>query len=101
MVVGLRNADGQEFVYYTRRTKIPPGPGFVQYSNTGQDPHTLLMQKKGSETVRESGEVLPGQLAEFEDFKFKKGQTWTLWCNLEGHREAGMEVTLKVRKPKR
>jgi plastocyanin len=95
--VGVRNGSS-EFSFLLTRTKVKPGPAIIQYTNTGEDPHDVKIQREGSDVIAELPETPSGEVNTFPEMKLKKSSTYTLWCSLDGHREAGMEAVLKVRK---
>jgi plastocyanin len=97
--LGIRNGSS-EFSFSLTRSKVKPGFTIIQYQNTGEDPHDVKIQRNGSEDVLEIGETAPGGVSTLPTTKLKARSTYTFWCSLEGHREAGMEATLKVAKKK-
>ena len=95
--IGIRNGVS-EFSFFLTRTKVKPGPALIQYRNTGEDPHDVMLQRRGSDAVTELPETLPGEVNTFPEMKLKADSKYILWCSLDGHREAGMEAGLKVKK---
>ena len=95
--IGVRNG-ASELSFSLSRTLIKPGPAIIQYHNTGEDPHDLQVQRKGSPSVLATGLTLPGLFDTLPLTKLRADSRYLLWCSLEGHRSAGMEATLKVRK---
>jgi len=98
--IGLRNG-ASEFSFALSRTKVAPGSALIQYTNTGEDPHDVLIQRNGSDDVVAIGETPPGEVNAFPVMKLKAKSKYTLWCSLKGHREAGMEAELKVKKKRK
>ncbi len=98
--IGVRNG-ASEFSFYLSRVKVAPGPAFVQYQNSAEDPHDLKMQRVGTATEYATGEVLPGDTAAFTVSKLKAGSTYRLWCSFDGHVDAGMEAFVKVKRKRR
>lgn len=98
--IGLRNG-ASEFSFALTRTKVVPGPALIQYTNTGEDPHDVLIQRNRSDEVVAIGETEPGEVNAFPVIKLKQRSKYTLWCSLEGHQDAGMDAELKVKRRKR
>jgi plastocyanin len=98
--IGIRNGSSERSFSLTR-TKVPPGLALIQYTNTGEDPHDVRIQRKGSDTVVELPETPSGGVNSFPVMKLKADSKYILWCSLDGHRESGMEADLKVKKKKR
>jgi len=93
--IGVRNGTS-EFSFSLTRTKVKPGPAIIQYTNTGEDPHDVMIRRRGAENILEIGETLPGDFNTLSVAKLKRDSRYILWCSLEGHREAGMEAVLRV-----
>ncbi len=94
--VGVRNG-ASEFSFSLSRTKVKPGPAIIQYTNTGEDPHDLQVQRKGDDKVFEVGQLEPDEVGSISK-RLKESSRYLLWCSLEGHRESGMEAVLRVKK---
>ena len=75
---------------------LNPGPAIVQFRNTGEDPHDLVLQRSDLPHEFKRPELGPGGLETF-NFRFRKGVRYRLWCSLEGHEAAGMAAGLRVR----
>jgi plastocyanin len=95
--IGVRNG-ASEFSFSLSRTKVKPGRALIQYTNTGEDPHDVRIQRKGSDGLVALPETLPGGVSTFPMMKLKANSTYILWCSLDGHRESGMEADLKVKR---
>lgn len=98
--VGVRNG-ASEFSFTLSRTKVNPGPAIIQYQNTGEDPHDVKILSRGGDDELAIGVTEPGLTGSVNISRLKPGSKYDLWCSLEGHREAGMEATLKVKKKRR
>lgn len=96
--VNVRNGIDEEFTLVLSRTRVKPGPAIIQYTNTGEDPHDLRVQRRGSKRVRSLPELEPGGVDSLSFKRLKPASRYDLWCSLDGHRESGMEARLKVRK---
>ena len=80
------------------RSKIDPGRAIIQFINSGEDVHDLQVKRNGAVDVqRQTGNVDPGDQDEVE-LKLREDSKYALWCSLDGHREYGMDATLKVRR---
>lgn len=95
--IGIRNGSSERS-FSLSRTKVPPGPALIQYTNTGEDPHDVRIQRKGTDKVIELPETASGGVNAFPVMKLKADSKYVLWCSLDGHRESGMEANLKVKK---
>ena len=95
--IGVRNG-ASERSFALSRTRVKPGPALIQYTNTGEDPHDVKIQRKGSETVISLPETPSGEANAFPVMKLRQDSKYILWCSLDGHRESGMEADLRVRK---
>jgi plastocyanin len=95
--IGVRNG-ASEFSFSLSRTKVKPGRALIQYTNTGEDPHDVKIRRRGSQTEAALPETPSGGVNAFPVMKLKANSTYILWCSLDGHREAGMEADLRVRK---
>jgi plastocyanin len=95
--IGVKNGVS-EFSFTLTRTRVKPGPAIIQYENTGEDPHDVRLQRRGTETVIELPETPPGDVNTFPEVKLKADSRYILWCSLDGHRDAGMEAGLKVKR---
>jgi len=93
--IGIRNGTS-EFSFSLSRTKVEPGPALIQYTNTGEDPHDVMIRRRGAENVLEIGETLPGAFNTLAVPKLRSDSRYVLWCSLEGHSDAGMEAVLRV-----
>ncbi len=87
------------------RAAVRPGPALIQLQNIGEDAHDLRARRirrsrvaGGSTRVpaMASPETPSGELSEVE-VSLRPGR-YRLWCSLPGHRQAGMQATLRVRR---
>lgn len=93
---------GKEFDLTLSKPKVRPGRVIVQFLNDGEDPHDLRLQRTdgGDPTEFGVGELGPGEFENL-DTRLKKKASYALWCSLNGHRELGMEATLRTKKRRR
>jgi plastocyanin len=72
---------------------VPPGPVTFTYVNEGAQTHTLVIE--GIEgfklEVKAKGDTASGNVA------LDRRGRYTMYCDIPGHRAAGMESTLVVR----
>jgi hypothetical protein len=76
-------------------TAIECGRIVVEHQNAGEDPHDLVLQKSGDAFPSYAFGVLGPGLNQRQDVDLSRG-SWVLYCDLPGHREAGMQRTLTV-----
>lgn len=94
--IGIQNGSS-EFSFSLTRTKVKPGLAILQYTNTGEDPHDVMIQRKGAAEILEIGEIEPGNFDSLIT-RLKRDSRYLLWCSLDGHREAGMQAELRVKR---
>ena len=82
------------FLIKLSKTTIGCGKVIVEQQNIGEDPHDLVLQKAGDAPSYYYPELGPGLTAR-QTVDLSRG-SWLLYCDLPGHREAGMERTLTV-----
>ena len=79
------------------RPKLRAGRAVIQLYNRGEDVHDLRMRRVGRGRVIGTPETAPGDVARLRT-RLRRGRRYNLWCSIPGHREAGMEARLEVRK---
>lgn len=89
-----------EWSLVSSRQRIAAGKVELQLYNRGEDGHNLVarrVRRDGSRGARRFRvpETRPGQLGE-ATWKLRRGR-YRLWCDLPGHRAAGMRARLRVR----
>ena len=90
----------REFRLGLSRTRVKRGAVEIEIVNFGQDPHDLVVQRrgKGGSAVGKpvaAAAVAPGGRGELAT-RLAPGR-YTLYCSLPGHRGRGMVATLVVR----
>jgi hypothetical protein len=85
----------REFSFTLSKPKIDAGRSIIQLYNYGEDTHDLEIQRIGGPTVKDLGEVLPGEAGRLET-KLRRKSRYRLWCSIPGHAELGMVATLKT-----
>ena len=83
-----------EYQIVLSRPTLGCGTSIVEQDNLGEDPHDLVLNKQGSDATHYFPELGPGGVAK-RTLDLGRG-TWTLYCSLPGHLEAGMRVNLEV-----
>ncbi len=83
-----------EFAYEPKQIMVPPGAVEFDVTNTGSIEHTFLIDDPGKKTVGKIASILPGKTEKLT-VTLKAG-VHTIYCDLAGHREAGMIASLKV-----
>jgi hypothetical protein len=86
---------GREFSLTLSRATIAPGRAIVQFANSGEDPHDLVIRRTGGTRSFGSGVTNPGDVAQFTA-PLKPGPRYVLFCSLANHRFIGMKAHLQV-----
>jgi plastocyanin len=83
------DANGQ-LAYVTKQAQAKPGQFTVESKNASAVPHNIVIDGKGKGAVVQGGKV--------SSFKanFAAG-TYTYYCSVDGHRQAGMQGKLVVK----
>lgn len=84
--------DGADLSFAPKDSTVPAGPVAITLANIGKIQHTLVVQEDPS---FKKLDTQPGQSAT-GTLNAKAGTTYTLFCDVAGHRAAGMEAKLKV-----
>jgi plastocyanin len=84
--------DAADLSYAPKEATAPAGPIALTLNNIGKIQHTLVVEEDPSfkKLDTQAGANATGTL------NGKAGQTYTLYCDVPGHRAAGMETKLKV-----
>src|SRR5438309_11847278 len=88
---GAVEVDAGDLFFKPTELKAAPGAIQITYKNTGALQHTLVVedQPKWKKLVADPGKTLTGAL------QVGPG-TYALFCDVPGHREAGMQAKLVV-----
>jgi plastocyanin len=88
---GTLRIEAHEFALTPKDLQAAPGTVAIEYVNAGAIPHTLLIDGASGLKldVASAGDVDSGTV------KLEPG-TYTLYCDIPGHRQAGMETPLTV-----
>ena len=90
----LKNGTG-ELTYSAKRLTATPGQVTITYRNTGNIPHNIAV--RGAKLRRPVvGKVVPKGGTSRVRTRLRAG-TYTFYCSVPGHAQAGMKGTLVVR----
>jgi hypothetical protein len=89
------SVSAKEFSLTLSRPLVGKGGVRVELRNTGEDPHNLVLSPEGTHTPLASFSTLDPGTYERRSVTLAPGR-YQLWCSLEGHEAAGMNVTLRV-----
>jgi len=87
-------ADETEIAYDTTKLSSKPGKVTIDFSNPASLPHNVAIESESGEQLGESETVAKGKTSVSADLA---PGTYTFYCTVPGHREAGMEGTLTVK----
>ena len=85
-----------EWSLVSSRQRITAGKLEIQLYTRGEAVHHLAARRVGAERTFRIAETRPGQLGE-ATWRLRPGR-YRLWCDLPGHRAAGMRASLRVRR---
>jgi uncharacterized cupredoxin-like copper-binding protein len=88
---GALRIEAHEFALAPKDLRAAPGTVAIEYMNAGAIPHTLVIDRVGGLKleVASKGDVDTGTV------KLEPG-SYTIYCDIPGHRQAGMEAPLTV-----
>jgi uncharacterized cupredoxin-like copper-binding protein len=84
----------EEIKFDQKAYTVHSGEVKIAYPNDGTQTHTLIVQSPQGDKVGEKLRVAPGK-ATGGVYQLPAGQ-YTLYCDITGHREAGMVASLTV-----
>jgi plastocyanin len=84
--------EADEFSFSPNDLRAAAGTVAIEYANVGAIPHTLLIEGVDAPklSVQKQGDVDAGSV------RLEPG-SYTVYCDVAGHRASGMEATLTVR----
>ena len=85
----------QEIKFDKKAYTVHGGQVTIAYPNDGVQTHTLVVQDPKGNKVGETLRVNPGQVTGGV-YQLTAPGEYTLYCDITGHREAGMEASLTV-----
>ena len=92
--INTLSIDGSNFAFQATNFDVPAGINELKYISV-EGSHTLKFSDPQFSYVFL---VVPGGV-DVAKAEFVEGETYTIYCTLPGHRESGMEATIKVGKP--
>lgn len=93
-VVDFETPAGSELAYTTKEATAEAGADTINFTNVQAIPHDVAIEDDAGETVAKT-EVI-SEASDSTKANLKAG-TYTFFCTIPGHREAGMEGTLTVK----
>jgi uncharacterized cupredoxin-like copper-binding protein len=84
-----------EFFFAPREVTALPGKVTFSLRNGGEIEHNFVIETTGGKRVAEIAVIEPGQT--LETAATLSAGTYTIYCSLPGHRDAGMVATLSAR----
>jgi hypothetical protein len=90
----------REYSLTLSRARVNPGDAIIQFLNSGEDAHDLVMKRFGSDRAFGAGETQPGDVAQIEA-RLGRGRHFVLYCSVADHRALGMKAFLAVRRHRR
>ena len=85
---------GTNLAYTTKSATAKAGPVSIEFDNPQELQHDVAIEDSSGETLGETELVAGGSAT--TTVNLKPG-TYTFFCTVPGHREAGMEGTLTVK----
>ena len=85
-----------EWSLVSSRQRIAAGTHEIPLSTRGAEGPARAARRVGAERTFRIAETRPGQLGE-ATWRLRPGR-YRLWCDLPGHRAAGMRASLRVRR---
>jgi plastocyanin len=93
-VIDLETPEGSALAYTTEDATAEAGTDTINFTNVQATPHDVAIEDDGGEEVGKT-DVISEDTASAK-VKLDPG-TYTFFCTIPGHREAGMEGTLTVK----
>jgi plastocyanin len=93
-VIDFETPEGSELAYTTTEATAKAGTNTINFTNVQATPHDVAIEDEGGKEVGKT-EVISEDSASAK-VKLEPG-TYTFFCTIPGHREAGMEGTLTVK----
>jgi uncharacterized cupredoxin-like copper-binding protein len=93
-IVKIATPTGTNLAYTTTKATAKAGPVSIEFNNPQELQHDVAIEDSGGEVLGETELVAGGSAT--TTVNLKPG-TYTFFCTVPGHREAGMEGTLTVK----
>jgi plastocyanin len=91
---------GREYSLTLSRARINPGDAIIQFLNSGEDAHDLVLKRFGSHRRFGAGKTEPGDVSQL-DARLGRAQHYVLYCSIANHRALGMKAFLVTRRDRR
>jgi len=92
-VIDFETPEGSALAYTTTEASAEAGTDTINFTNVQATPHDVAIEDEGGEEIGKTAVVSEGSAS--GKVKLEPG-TYTFFCTIPGHREAGMEGTLTV-----
>ena len=86
---------GKDIFFEPAALSLTPGPQSVRFVNVGALPHNLVFEPESGLVAGDAEIFLDAGESETYELDLAPG-TYTFFCSVAGHREAGMEGTITV-----
>lgn len=85
---------GGDLAFTETELSADAGPNTVDFNNPSSTPHDVFIEDDGGNVVAETDTISESETTASADLE---AGTYTYYCSIPGHREAGMEGTLTVK----
>lgn len=92
--VDIEADPGGSLSYTTGSATAKAGKVTIDFTNDSPVPHDVTIESEGGETLAQTETLAEGSASATANLK---PGTYTFYCSVPGHREAGMEGTLTVK----
>jgi plastocyanin len=93
-VIDFETPEGSALAYTTTEASAEAGADTINFTNVQATPHDVAIEDEAGKTIAQT-EVISEDSSSAKA-NLKPG-TYTFYCTIPGHREAGMEGTLTVK----
>lgn len=91
--VAFETPEGSTLAYTTDNATAMAGTNTIDFTNVQATPHDVAIEDEAGETIAQTEVISEG--SDSTEVELKPG-TYTFYCTIPGHRQAGMEGTLTV-----
>jgi plastocyanin len=93
-IVNIATVSGTELAFTTKAATAPAGQVSIEFENPQALQHNVAIEDSSGKVVTETELVSEGSATTTANLK---PGTYTFFCSVPGHRQAGMEGTLTVK----
>lgn len=93
-IVNIAAVEGTELAYTTKSASAPAGQVSIEFENPQALQHDVTIESSNGKVVSQTELVSEGSSTATANLK---PGTYTFFCSVPGHRQAGMEGTLTVK----